>query len=121
MKAGIWITVLIAAACIAGCGGGGGGGGGPSAPAGPPTLVWAANHEKGVNSAGGGYQISLSGQPPIDVPWVSGPAAPTSLALTTVPKWSYTVSVRAFAALDPTGGTTKTFSTPSASIVVNVP
>lgn len=119
MKAGIGI--LITAACVAGCGGGGGGGGGPSAPAGPPTLVWAANHEKGVNSAGGGYQISISGQPPINVPYVSGAAAPTSLALTAVPKGTYTVSVRAFAALDASGGTTVTFSAPSASIVVNVP
>ena len=120
MKTGIWITVLITSGCIAGCGGGGGGGG-SSAPPGPPTLVWAPNHEKGVNSAGGGYQILITGQSSINVPYVSGPAAPTSLVLTTLAKGTYTVSVRAFAALDASGGTTVSFSAPSASIVVNVP
>ena len=114
------LLAAAAASLIASCGGGGGGGG-PSAPPGPPTLVWAPNHEKGVNSPGGGYEVSISGQSPINVPYVSGAAAPTSLILTTLAKGTYTVSVRAFAALDPTGGTTVTFSAPSASIVVNVP
>ena len=57
MKIRLHLAALIAAACLNACGGGGGGG--SSAPAGPPTLVWVPNHEKGVNSPGGGYQISI--------------------------------------------------------------
>ncbi|HEY6098581.1 MAG TPA: hypothetical protein VIW03_04085 [Anaeromyxobacter sp.] len=84
------------------------------------TLSWAANHEKGVNQAGGGYRISISGQPaPIDVPWVSGPSAPTTKDVT-LRTGTYTVSVSAYAALDAQGGTSGSQSAP-ASITVNVP
>jgi hypothetical protein len=85
------------------------------------TLAWAANHEKGVNSAGGGYQVSISGQPtPIEVPFVSGPAAPISINAT-LQTGTYTVTARAYAALDAQGGSTRTFSAASQPHTVNVP
>jgi hypothetical protein len=83
------------------------------------TLVWVPNHEKGVNSAGGGYQVSISGQPRISVPYVSGPTAPTSIVIT-LPKGTYTATVIAFAALDAQGGSAGSLSAPSQSLVVNV-
>jgi hypothetical protein len=84
------------------------------------TLAWAPNHEKGVNSAGGGYRVSISGQPTINVPYVSGPTAPTS-AVTTLQTGTYTVTVTAFAALDAQGSSAGSASAPSQSIIVNVP
>lgn len=101
-----------------------GGGDGASSPA-PETnhsvtLAWAPNHEKGVNSAGGGYRVAISGQPTIDVPFISGPAAPTS-AVTTLHTGIYTVTVSAFAALDAQGGSTGSLSEPSPPLTVIVP
>jgi hypothetical protein len=120
MKAGLRTAVLIAG-CVAGCGGGGGGGG-SNAPPGPRSVIisWVPNHEKGVNSAGGGYRVSITGQPPITLPYTSGPAAPTSTAIT-LPQGTYTVTVTAFAALDPLGGMTGSVSAPSQAVNVNVP
>jgi len=122
MKNRLAAVVLIALAQLAGCGGGGGGGG--SSPPAPTshtiTLAWAPNHEKGVNSAGGGYQVSISGQPTINVPYVSGPTAPTS-TVTTLSTGTYTATVRGYAALDAQGGSAGRFSAPSQSIIVNVP
>ena len=121
MKIRLGAVVLIALAQLAGCGGGGGGGSSP-----PPvtnhtvTLAWAPNHEKGVNSAGGGYQVAISGQPTINVPYASGPAAPTS-TVTTLQTGTYTATVRAYAALDAQGGSAGSLSAPSQSLIVNVP
>lgn len=72
-----------------------------------------------MNSAGGGYQVSISGQPTQDVPYKSGPAAPTSTKITLLPG-SYTVIVRAYAALDPQGGNAGNVSAIS-QVIVNVP
>jgi ABC-type glycerol-3-phosphate transport system substrate-binding protein len=121
MRIRLGAVVLIALAQLAGCGGGGGGGSSSPAPTNHTiTLAWAPNHEKGVNSTGGGYQVSISGQPTINVPFVSGPTAPTS-TVTTLPMGTYTVTVRAYAALDTQGGSAGSFSAPSQSIIVNVP
>jgi len=84
------------------------------------TITWAPNRESGVNKAGGGYQVFITGQPTINVPYVSGTAAPTS-ATARLPGGSHTVTVRAYAALDAQGGTTGTLSAPSQSIQVSVP
>jgi hypothetical protein len=84
------------------------------------TVAWAPNHEKGVNSSGGGYQVTISGQPTINVPYVSGLTAPTS-TVTTLLTGTYSVTVRAYAALDAHGGHTGSFSVPSQSLVVKVP
>jgi hypothetical protein len=119
MKIRLGAVVLIALAQLAGCGGGGG-----SSP--PPvtnhtvTLGWAPNHETGVNSAGGGYQVAISGRPTINVPSVSGLTAPTS-TVTTLSTGTYTVTVRAYAALDAQGGSAGSLSAPSQSLIVNVP
>ena len=110
------LTALMVAAC---------GGGGASAPPPPVTthsvaLSWQPNRDSGVNRAGGGYQVSISGQPMVIVPYASGPAAPTStkVMLTT---GAYTVTVRAFAALDAQGGNSGSVSAPSQVLNVNVP
>jgi hypothetical protein len=86
----------------------------------PVTLAWTPNHEKGVNSVGGGYKVSISGQPTINVPYLSGPSAPTA-TVTTLLTGTYTVTVTAFAALDAQGGSAGSLSAPSQSLVVNVP
>jgi len=84
------------------------------------TLAWAPNHEKGVNSAGGGYRVAISGQPTIDVPFNSGLTAPTS-TVTTLQTGTYTVTVSAYAALDAQGGNTGSLSEPSQPLTVVVP
>ena len=113
---GVHVFFLLAVGLSA-CGGGGGG---SAPPARSVTLAWGASHESGVNRAGGGYQVSIGGQPTIDVPYTSGSAAPTSTAVWLQPG-SYTVSVRAYAALDAQGGNTGSLSAPSQSLTVNVP
>ena len=75
------------------------------------TLSWEANREIGVNQPGGGYEVAVAGQPVIDVPYVSGASAPTSATVRLLPG-SHTVAVRAYAAFDAQGGTTRTFSPP---------
>jgi hypothetical protein len=70
-----------------------------------------------VNRAGGGYEVSLSGQSIRDVPYTSGSAAPTS-TVCTLAAGTYTASVRAYAALDAQGSTTRTYSAASITTVV---
>lgn len=113
-------ALLMAAGWIAGCGGGGGGG--SSTPPGPRSvsISWAPNHESGVNRAGGGYRVSITGQPTVNLPYTSGPAAPTSTSVI-LPQGIYTVTVTAFAALDAQGGSAGSVSAPSQAVVVNVP
>jgi len=110
------LASLLAATALSACGGGSE----ESAPsARTVTLAWQASHGSGVNRPGGGYQASISGQPIIDVPYTSGPAAPTSTSVFLQPG-NYTVSVRAYAALDAQGGNTGSLSAPSQSITVHV-
>lgn len=119
MRIVLLILVLSALLLIFSCGGGGG-----ISP--PPvsthsvTLTWAPNRESGVNSAGGGYQVSISGRPTINVPYVSGPMAPTTTTVL-LNTGTYTVTVRAYAALDAQGRSTSSFSVASAPITVVVP
>jgi len=118
------ILIALSALILSACGGGG------STPP-PPTptshtvnLSWAANREAAVNSAGGGYTVAISGHAPIDVPYVSGPAAPTTTAATLM-SGSYSVTVTAYSALNPTtgisGGGTGSTSAPSAAFTFSVP
>ena len=111
--------MLLGTVGLSGCGGGGGGGS-PQITSHSVTLSWQANRDSGVNRAGGGYEVSISGQPIIVVPYASGPAAPTSTTVT-LTTGTYSVTVRAFAALDSQGGNTGSFSAPSAQLIVNVP
>jgi len=115
--------LAAAALCVvalSACGGGGGGSGSAPATNHPVTLAWAPNHEKGVNSAGGGYQVAISGQPTIEVSFISGSAAPTS-TVTTLHTGIYTVTVSAVAALDAQGSSTGSRSEPSQPFTVIVP
>ena len=107
---------LLLAVGVSACGGG----------ASPPvtthsvTLDWQANRESGVNRAGGGYQVSISGQPTIIVPYTVGATAPTS-TIVSLNTGSYTVTVRAFAALDPQGGNAGNISAASQMLILVVP
>ena len=83
------------------------------------TISWTANRETGVNKAGGGYLIGINTQTPIEVPYVSGSAAPVSYTLTLQPG-SYTITVVAYAALDTQGGATRTPSKPSTPYTLTV-
>lgn len=114
------IAAVLLVFGLSACGGGGGGSSPPPVTIPAVTLSWASNHESGVNSPGGGYQVSISGQPTINVPYTSGSTAPTSTTVS-LQTGTYTVSVRAYAALDVQGGNTGSLSAPSAPITVNVP
>ena len=120
MKIRFGAVVVIASAYLAGCGGGGGGGTPRPITMHAVTISWAANHEKGVNSTGGGYRVTISGQAPIDVLFNAG-ATPTSAPPVILQTGTYNVTVTAFAALDPQGGTTRTFSAASQILTVDVP
>src|SRR5882762_4295786 len=72
------VVASLFVAVLASCGGGGGASSPTPVTNHTVTVAWAPNHEKGVNSTGGGYEVSISGQPTINVPYASGPTAPTS-------------------------------------------
>lgn len=113
----LYLVSILLSAC--------GGGGGSSPPEPTPTshtvnISWTANREAAVNSAGGGYTVAISGQSPINVPYVSGLAAPTTTAATLM-TGSYTATVTAYSALNPPGGTTGSTSAPSAAFSFSVP
>ena len=84
------------------------------------TISWTANREAGVNKAGGGYTVTIAGQPAIDVPYLSGATAPTSTGMT-LRTGTYTATVTAYAALDALGGTTGSQSAPSQALTIVVP
>jgi hypothetical protein len=113
------LAALFAAALVA-CGGGGGSEG-DDAPAGPAavTIAWNASRESNVNRPGGGYEVAISGREPIDVPYVSGAATPTATTVT-LPSGTFSITVRAYAALDAQGGTTRTYSSASQLIAVRL-
>jgi hypothetical protein len=121
MKIRFTAVALVASALLAGCGGGGGSSTPRPITNHSVTISWAANHETGVNSAGGGYHVMISGQPaPIDVLF-NGTTTPTSAPPVTLQTGTYSVTVTAFAALDKLGGTTGSVSAPSQTLTVNVP
>lgn len=112
----------------AGCGGGGSGGGTPPPPPAPSATVqvsWTENPESAVNTAGGGYRVYYSqtagfspadaGVTVLDVPYVSGPTAPTSASVA-LASGTYFVKVAAFSALR-----SGSESAPSAETSVTVP
>ena len=81
------------------------------------TLSWAPNRETSVNSAGGYYEVTISGQPTFTVPYTV-----TSVS-TVLSTGNYKVTLRAHATLDSQGSTTGagTFSAPPAPLSVRVP
>ncbi len=110
----------LAALALGGCGSGDDGSSPAPAANHAVTLAWAPNHETGVNSAGGGYQVTISGQPTIIVPFTSGLTAPTSIVVT-LQTGRYLVTVSAFAALDAQGGDAGSLSEPSQPFTLIVP
>jgi hypothetical protein len=96
----------------------------PSATPAPPPFVgapfslnisWTANREKAVNSAGGGYKVyyslisgfSLNQGTMIDIPYVSGPLAPTTATISnlTIHSATYYIRVHGYSSmLTPAGG-----------------
>ena len=105
---------------LSGCGSGEGGSSATPGANRSVTLAWAPNHETGVNSAGGGYQVAISGQPTINVPYTSGLTAPTSTVVT-LHSGRYRMTVSAYAALDAQGGATGGRSEASTPLTVIVP
>jgi hypothetical protein len=83
-------------------------------------ISWNGAKESGVNKPGGGYRVNISGRSSVDVPFVSGSAAPTSMTVP-LPAGTYTVTVSSYAALDARGGTSGTTGAPSQAISVTVP
>lgn len=111
----IGLSALLLSACI-----GGGGGSAPTPTQHTVTISWAANREAAVNTTGGGYKVAISGQPMIDVPYVSGPTTPTT-ATATLMSGSYSVTVTAYSALIPPAGGTGSTSLPSSAFSFSVP
>lgn len=103
-----WGAVAFLAVIMAGCGGGGGGG--TTSTVSTIAVSWDANRESGVNGAGGGYKVyhsttsgfSVSSASFVDVPYVSGPSAPTSTTLSLATGTHY-IKVVAYSAANPTG------------------
>jgi len=119
-------VILIAALLVSACGGGGGSstaapGPTPSPVAHAVTISWDANRETAVNSAGGGYTVAISGQSPINVAYVSGLATTPTTTTANLISGSYSVTVTAYSALMPPGGTTGSTSFPSAEYTFQVP
>lgn len=115
-----FVVASLFVAVGSGCGGGEGASGTSPGTNRTVTLAWSPSHEAGVNSAGGGYLVAISGQAAINVPYTSGPTAPTS-TVTTLHTGTYTVAVSAFAALDAQGGSTGSLSAPSQPVILVVP
>jgi hypothetical protein len=117
MRMRLFLATILSAG-LAACGGG-------TAPPAPAyhnvTLSWTANRETGVNSPGGGYTVAISGQTPIDVPFVSGAAAAPTSTTVSLYSGSYTATVTAYAALDAAGGATGSTSAASATLNIVVP
>jgi len=115
------ISLALLVSVIIGCGSGSGSGGGSSTIS-TIAVSWIANGESGVNSAGGGYKVyhsttsgfSVSGAGFVDVPYVSGPIAPTTTNLSLATGTHY-IKVVAYSALNPSG------SPASTQIAVTVP
>ena len=100
----------------------GGGGGGPQSINAAVQVSWVANREAAVNAAGGGYKVyysktsgfNVASASFVDVPYVSGPTAPTTTTLTLSSGTNF-VKVVAYSTLNPGG------SAPSAQVSVSVP
>lgn len=121
IQTAVLTVTSIMALGLPGCGGGGGGSSAPPPPIShTANISWVANREAAVNSTGGGYTVAISGQTPINVPYVSGSVAPTT-TITTLTAGNYTVTVTAYSALNPTGVTSGSTSLPSSTLTFAVP
>lgn len=114
------VSIALSVVFLSACGGGGGGVPAPTPTSHTVDLSWTANREAAVNSTGGGYIVAISGQTPINVPYASGVAAPTTIS-TTLMSGSYSATVTAYSALIPPAGGTGSTSLPSSTFTFSVP
>jgi hypothetical protein len=92
-------------------------------------VNWAANPEVDVNKAGGGYRVyystspnvSLSSGTYVDVPYVSGPTAPTTALLSGLSVGTYYVRVVAYSAYNPLGISGGNSSLGSSEVSLSIP
>lgn len=99
-----------------------------------PTSVkirinWAANPEVDVNTTGGGYRVYYAKSPNVstssgtfvNVPYVSGPTAPTTALLSGLTVGTYYVKVVAYSAYNPQGISGGNSSVGSSEVSISVP
>lgn len=74
------------------------------------TVSWDENRESGVNSAGGGYRVyyatssnvaTSSNSNVVNVPYVSGPTAPTTATISNLSTGDWYIKVVAYSAYNP--------------------
>ena len=134
MKAGrYWELFLVFGTLLVASCGGPGSSSNPTISTSPITsnvqVTWIANRERAVNQAGGGYTVYYSSSPgfnivaasSVNVPYVSGPAAPTSATISSLSTGAYYIKVVAYSILNPPGSSSGSTSIPSAEISITVP
>jgi hypothetical protein len=102
-------------------------GGSPSAT--QLVLNWDANHEAAVNAPGGGYRVYYAFSPGVDtahapfvdVPYVSGSQAPTTITLTKPVIGTYYFRIIAYSTFSPPNGSTIRRSSDSTEVSVGFP
>lgn len=134
MDRGTWtaIRMMVPLFIMTACGGGSpdtfGTSGTSTAPS-SITLTWNANHEKSVNAPGGGYYVYYANAPGVNtqtanmiqVPYVSGALAPTSVSLTNPSSGTYYFRVVAYSSFNPPNGSTTRRSSDSAEVSIQYP
>jgi len=91
-------------------------------------VSWAANRETAVNRSGGGYRVYYSAQSDfdvnsatfLDVPYVSGALAPTSVIINGLREGMTYIKVVAYSSLKPPGSTNTATSEPSEQFAMDV-
>jgi hypothetical protein len=81
-----------------------------------PTISWEANREKSVNSVGGGYRVyysstsgfDIANAQSINVPYISGGKAPTSVVISSLNKGKYYFKVAAYSSLGTSAASAET-------------
>lgn len=86
----------------------------PTPRAGPgsesATVTWTANRDTGVNSTGGGYRVyyanasgvaTAGNTQVVDVPYVSGPTAPTTATISNLGAGDWYIKVVAYSSYNP--------------------
>lgn len=119
----VMLMIFVPMLFLSACGGSGGGSSSASsttASSHTVNLSWEANRESAVNTTGGGYIVTINGQTPINVPYVSGSLAPITTS-TTLMSGDYSVTVKAYSALNPPGGSAGSTSAASSAFTFSVP
>lgn len=94
------------------------------------SVSWAANREKDVNSSGGGYKVFYSVTAGvntttnpyyIDVPYVSGAAAPVTATIPNLSAGTYYIRVVAYSSYNPLGTSGGNRSAASSEVSITIP